>query len=55
MIYVDDVIRKGLGYHQLNQVTPSADDYLYYIDAVDMAGNQKKQIGKTPVPVLHHI
>ena len=24
------------------QVTPSVDDYLYYIDAVDMAGNKKQ-------------
>ena len=24
------------------QVTPNVDDYLYYIDVVDMAGNKKK-------------
>ena len=24
------------------QVTPSADDYLYYINAVEMSGNKKK-------------
>ena len=31
-----------LGCNPNFQVTPSVDDYLYYIDAVDMAGNKKQ-------------